>query len=256
AMSELQVRGPWVARAYYKSPESADRFTADGWFRTGDIVTIDARGYVEIQDRSKDLIKSGGEWISSVALENALMGHPAVAEAAVIAVPHARWQERPLACVLLKPGCTATADELRAFLAPSFAKLWLPDAFEFVTEIPKRAAGPRGFGAGADISEFPALLEPNADTRGEGIQRLADRVEAFPKPLIVAIHGFCMGGGLEIALECDIRIAAEDAQIGLPEVRIGILPGGGGTQRLPRAVGPGRARLMIFSGEPISGRRP
>jgi len=118
-----------------------------------------------------------------------------------------------------------------------------------------RGAGPRGFSAGADISEFPALLEPNADTRGEGIQRLADHVEAFPKPLIVAIHGFCLGGGLEVALACDIRIAAEDAQIGLPEVRIGILPGGGGTQRLPRAVGRGRARLMIFSGEPISGRR-
>src|SRR4029077_55608 len=118
-----------------------------------------------------------------------------------------------------------------------------------------RGAGPRGLSAGADISEFPALLEPNADTRGEGIQRLADRVEAFPKPLIAAIHGFCMGGALEIALACDIRIAAEDARIGLPEVRIGILPGGGGTQRLPRVVGPGRARLMIFSGEPISRRR-
>ena len=118
-----------------------------------------------------------------------------------------------------------------------------------------RGAGTRGFSAGADISEFPALLEPKADARGEGIQRLADRVEAFPKPIIAAIHGFCMGGGLEIALACDIRIAAEDARIGLPEVRIGILPGGGGTQRLPRAVGPGRARLMILSGEPISGRR-
>jgi len=141
SMGELEVRGPWVARAYYRSPESADRFTTDGWFRTGDVVTIDTRGYVEIQDRSKDLIKSGGEWISSVALENALMGHPAVAEAAVIAVPHARWQERPLACVVFKPGCTATAEELRAFLAPSFAKWWLPDAFEFVTEIPKTAAG-------------------------------------------------------------------------------------------------------------------
>ena len=117
-----------------------------------------------------------------------------------------------------------------------------------------RGAGPRGLSAGADISEFPALLEPNADARGEGIQRLADRVEAFPKPIIVAIHGFCMGGALEIALACDIRIAAEDARIGLPEIRIGILPGGGGTQRLPRVVGPGRARLMIFSGEPISGR--
>jgi enoyl-CoA hydratase/carnithine racemase len=118
-----------------------------------------------------------------------------------------------------------------------------------------RGAGPRGFSAGADISEFPALLEPNADTRGEGIQRLADRVEAFPKPIIVAIHGFCMGGGLEIALACDMRIAADDARLGLPEIRIGILPGGGGTQRLPRVVGPGRARLMIYSGEPITGRR-
>ena len=118
-----------------------------------------------------------------------------------------------------------------------------------------RGAGPRGFSAGADISEFPALLEPNADTRGEGIQRLADRIEVFPKPIIIAIHGFCMGGGLEVALACDIRIAAEDARIGLPEIRIGILPGGGGTQRLPRVVGPGRARLMIFSGEPVSGRR-
>src|SRR5207245_8640303 len=113
-----------------------------------------------------------------------------------------------------------------------------------------RGAGPRGFSAGADISEFPALLEPNADTRGEGIQRLADRVEAFPKPLIVAIHGLCMGGGLEIALACDIRIAAEDAQIGLPEVRIGLLPGGGGTQRLPRTVGRGRARLAVSSADP------
>src|SRR5207249_4133263 len=238
SMGELEVRGPWVARAYYRSPDSADRFTPDGWFRTGDVVTIDSRGYVEIQDRSKDLIKSGGEWISSVALENALMGHPAVAEAAVIAVPHARWQERPLAVV------TALESALDALATDAATRVAL-----------LRGAGPRGFSAGADIAEFPALLEPNADTRGEGIQRLADRVEAFPKPLIVAIHGFCMGGGLEIALACDIRIAAEDARIGLPEVRIGILPGGGGTQRLPRAVGLGRARLMIFSGEPISGRR-
>jgi fatty-acyl-CoA synthase len=140
-MGELEVRGPWIARAYYASPESADRFTTDGWFRTGDIVTIDARGYVEIQDRSKDLIKSGGEWISSVALENALMSHPAVAEAAVIAIPDERWLERPLAVVVLKPGQQANADELLAHLAPSFAKWWLPDAFEFVTELPKTAVG-------------------------------------------------------------------------------------------------------------------
>jgi len=118
-----------------------------------------------------------------------------------------------------------------------------------------RGAGERGFTAGADIAEFPALLQEGADAGREGIQRLANKIEGFPKPIIVAIHGFCLGGGLEIALACDIRIAAEDARIGLPEVRLGLLPGGGGTQRLPRFVGPGRARLMIFTGEPISGRR-
>ncbi len=118
-----------------------------------------------------------------------------------------------------------------------------------------RGAGERGFTAGADIAEFPALLEPGADAGREGIQRLADRIEAFPKPIIVAIHGFCLGGGLEIALACDFRIAAEDARIGLPEIRLGLLPGGGGTQRLPRFVGPGRARLITFTGEPVSGRR-
>ncbi len=118
-----------------------------------------------------------------------------------------------------------------------------------------RGAGDRGFSAGADISEFPALFAPRSGARGEGIQRLADHIDAFPKPIIAAIHGFCLGGGLEIALACDFRIAAADARIGLPEIRLGILPGGGGTQRLPRFVGPGRARLIIFSGEPISGRR-
>jgi fatty-acyl-CoA synthase len=141
AMGELEVRGPWVARAYYEAPEAADRFTADGWFRTGDIVTIDPLGYVEIQDRAKDLIKSGGEWISSVALENALMGHPAVAEAAVIAVPDPKWQERPLGVVVLREGASATAAELTDHLRPSFASFWLPDAIEFVDEIPKTAAG-------------------------------------------------------------------------------------------------------------------
>ena len=140
-MGELEVRGPWVAATYYDAPEAADRFTDDGWFRTGDIVTIDARGYVEIRDPSKDSIKSGGEWISSLSLENALMGHPAVAEAAVIPVPCARWGERPLAAVVLKPGQTATPDTLRAFLAASFPKWWLPAAFEFVEEIPRTSAG-------------------------------------------------------------------------------------------------------------------
>ncbi len=140
-MGELEVRGPWIASAYHDAPEAADRWTDDGWFRTGDIVTIEPSGYIEIHDRAKDLIKSGGEWISSVALENALMGHPAVAEAAVIAVPHEKWDERPLAVVVLRPGAEATADELRAFLAPRFAKWWLPDRFEFVDEIPKTAVG-------------------------------------------------------------------------------------------------------------------
>jgi fatty-acyl-CoA synthase len=140
-MGELEVRGPWVAASYHETPEAADRWTGDGWFRTGDIVTIDPRGFVQIQDRSKDVIKSGGEWISSVALENQLIAHPALAEAAVIAIPDEKWQERPLAVVVARDGQTVTAEELREFLAPHFAKWWLPDRFEFVAEIPKTAVG-------------------------------------------------------------------------------------------------------------------
>ena len=140
-MGELECRGPWIAGAYYNRPDSADRFTDDGWFRTGDIVTIDADATIQIQDRSKDLIKSGGEWISSVGLECALMGHPAVAEAAVIPVTSGKWGERPLAAVVLKPGATATPAELKAFLAPQFAKFWLPDDFAFVAAIPRTSAG-------------------------------------------------------------------------------------------------------------------
>ena len=140
-MGELEVRGPSVASAYYDAPDSSDRWTEDGWFRTGDIVTIRPDAYVEIQDRSKDLVKSGGEWISTVALENALMGHPAVFEAAVIAIPDEKWSERPLAVVVYREGQTADADELRAFLAPNFAKWWLPERFEQVDEIPKTAVG-------------------------------------------------------------------------------------------------------------------
>jgi fatty-acyl-CoA synthase len=141
AMGELEVRGPWVAASYYETPEAADRWTDDGWFRTGDIVSLHPRGYIQIKDRSKDVIKSGGEWISSVELENALMAHPSVAEAAVIAVPDEKWAERPLACVVLKEGAPASADELREFLAPQFAKWWLPDRVEFVEEIPKTSVG-------------------------------------------------------------------------------------------------------------------
>jgi fatty-acyl-CoA synthase len=141
SVGELEVRGPWVASAYYDCPEGAASFTPDGWFRTGDIVSIHPNGCIEIQDRAKDVIKSGGEWISSVALENALMGHPAVAEAAVIAVAHPKWQERPLAVVVLKEGQTATAQELLAYLEPNFAKWWLPDAIVFAREIPRTTAG-------------------------------------------------------------------------------------------------------------------
>jgi fatty-acyl-CoA synthase len=140
-MGELEVRGPSIASAYYESSDSGDRWTDDGWFKTGDIVSIHPDGFVEIQDRAKDLVKSGGEWISTVALENALMGHPAVAEAAVIAVPDEKWSERPLAVVVLREGATATPDELRDHLAPQFAKWWLPERFEFVDEIPKTAVG-------------------------------------------------------------------------------------------------------------------
>jgi fatty-acyl-CoA synthase len=138
-MGELEARGVWIASAYYDAPEAADRWTDDGWFRTGDIVTIDRHGAITIQDRAKDVIKSGGEWISSVALENALMAHPAVAEAAVIGVPDERWQERPLAVVVLRG--EATADELREFLAKDFAHWQLPERFEFLDEIPKTAVG-------------------------------------------------------------------------------------------------------------------
>ena len=141
AMGELEVRGPWVSSAYYNRPDASDRFTDDGWFKTGDIVTIDEIGYIKIQDRSKDLVKSGGEWISSVDLENAIMGHPAVAEAAVIAIPHPKWDERPLAAVVLKEGQSATEDEIKQFLVDKVAKWWIPDAIEFIDEVPKTSVG-------------------------------------------------------------------------------------------------------------------
>ena len=119
-----------------------DKFTADGWLRTGDVATMDALGFVRITDRTKDLIKSGGEWISSVDLENALMAHAAVAEAAVIAIPDEKWSERPLACLVMKPGCTATPAELSAhLLAHKFAKWQLPERYEFLDAIPRTSTG-------------------------------------------------------------------------------------------------------------------
>ncbi len=141
SMGELQVRGPWIAASYYQLDAESDKWTADGWFRTGDVATIDTEGYVKITDRTKDLIKSGGEWISSLDLENALVAHPAVLEAAVIAVAHPKWDERPLAVIVLKPGQAATASELREFLTAKFAKFWLPDGFAFVAEIPRTSTG-------------------------------------------------------------------------------------------------------------------
>ncbi|MGH2856476.1 MAG: long-chain-fatty-acid--CoA ligase [Solirubrobacteraceae bacterium] len=140
AMGELEVRGPWVARAYHRGA-GAEKFTDDGWLRTGDVVRIDPDGNLRICDRSKDLVKSGGEWISSVDLENRLMAHDAVAEAAVIAVPDERWGERPLAVVVLRDGHDAGADELRAHLALECAKWQIPDRFEFVQAIPRTATG-------------------------------------------------------------------------------------------------------------------
>jgi fatty-acyl-CoA synthase len=141
SMGELQVRGPWVAAAYHDLPEAREQWTSDGWFRTGDIATIDRSGYVNITDRIKDLIKSGGEWISSIDLENALISHPAVQEAAVIAVPHPKWGERPLGVLVLKPGVTLTRETLNEHLGPRFASYALPDAYVFVAEIPRTSTG-------------------------------------------------------------------------------------------------------------------
>ena len=328
-MGELEVRGPSIASAYYESDEGADRWTEDGWFRTGDVVTIHADGFVEVQDRAKDLVKSGGEWISTVALENALMGHPAVAEAAVIAVPDEKWSERPLAVVVLREGEEASPDELREFLAPELREVVAPgalrvrggdpedrgrqvpqdgaqgavlaaaggdgvvgdyissevtgsvavvtidnppmnalsaplleeleaeierlDADDGVRAIVLAGAGERAFVAGADIKEFPSLREAAAEAQesgsARGIQKLGHRMDAAGTPFVAAIHGFCLGGGLELAMCCDIRVASDDAQLGQPEIKLGLIPGGGGTQRLPRLVGSGRAQYLNMTGD-------
>lgn len=155
ALGELEIRGPWVAAAYHGGV-GGDKFTDDGWFRTGDVVRIDHRGCMRICDRAKDLVKSGGEWISSVDLENELMAHNAVAEAAVIAIPDDRWGERPLAAVVLRDGMEATAEELRAHLGSGFARWQLPDRIEFVGAIPRTATGK--FKKTALREQFVALL--------------------------------------------------------------------------------------------------
>ncbi|AKU97711.1 3-methylmercaptopropionyl-CoA ligase (DmdB) [Labilithrix luteola] len=141
SMGELEVRGAWVASSYF-GDEGQDRFTKDGWFKTGDVVTIDAEGYITITDREKDVIKSGGEWISSVSIENALMSHPAVLEAAVFAAHHPKWLERPVAAVVFKPGAKATEEELTQHLrAKDISKIALPDAYVFPTQIPRTSTG-------------------------------------------------------------------------------------------------------------------
>ncbi len=143
SVGEIQVRGPWITSGYYNNPAGAAQFTEDGWFRTGDVATIDPEGYVQITDRTKDLIKSGGEWISSVDLETTIMGHPKVLEAAVIAVPHEKWQERPLACVVPKPEFKGqlSAQEILDYLTPRVAKWWLPDEVTFIEAVPKTSVG-------------------------------------------------------------------------------------------------------------------
>jgi fatty-acyl-CoA synthase len=137
---ELEVRGPWIASDYYNDPSGKEKFD-DGWLRTGDIAAIDRHGFIRISDRSKDVIKSGGEWISSVDLEVELMAHPAVVEAAVIAKPDERWTERPLACVVLKEGEEASTGDLCDHLRPRVAKWWIPDEFAFIDEVPKTSVG-------------------------------------------------------------------------------------------------------------------
>ncbi|MBN9618335.1 MAG: AMP-binding protein, partial [Actinobacteria bacterium] len=136
-----EARGPWVARQYYRTDEPGEQFSPDGWLRTGDVASITEYGYVHLVDRTKDLVKSGGEWISSVDLENQIMAHPKIAEAAVIAVPHPRWAERPLACVVVKPGETLTRDEVLDFLRERLTKWQVPDDVVFIDEVPKTSVG-------------------------------------------------------------------------------------------------------------------
>ncbi len=140
SMGEVQVKGNWVAASYYNDPTSDERFM-DGWLRTGDVAVVDEHGFMQLVDRTKDLVKSGGEWISSVELENALMGYPKITEAAVIGVPSERWSERPLACVVVREGEQVTRQEVLEFLAPQFPKWWLPDDVVVVPEIPKTSVG-------------------------------------------------------------------------------------------------------------------
>jgi fatty-acyl-CoA synthase len=140
AMGRLLIRGPWIASTYFKEDPTEEKFP-DGWLDTGDVATLDSEGYMAIADRSKDLVKSGGEWISSVDLENSIMAIPGVAEAAVIAVFHPKWQERPLACVARKPGAEVTKEQVYDHLLQHFAKWWMPDDIVFIDAVPKTSVG-------------------------------------------------------------------------------------------------------------------
>lgn len=140
AFGELQIRGPWIVKSYHNDPRSAECFQ-DGWFRTGDVSTIDPEGYLQLVDRTKDVVKSGGEWISSVELENAIMMHPGVLEAAVVGIYHPKWEERPLACVVQKPGITLTAGDIIAAIKDRFATWWLPNDVVFIESVPKTSVG-------------------------------------------------------------------------------------------------------------------
>ena len=140
-MGEVQVRGPFITGSYHEA-DTPDKFTDDGWLRTGDVATLDSLGFLRITDRTKDLIKSGGEWISSVDLENALMAHPSIAEAAVIAIPDEKWSERPLGCIVFKAEQSATPEQLAEHLLKSgFAKWQLPDRYETLDAIPRTSTG-------------------------------------------------------------------------------------------------------------------
>jgi fatty-acyl-CoA synthase len=138
---ELQVKGPWIAASYYDDERAAESFTADGWLKTGDVAVVDARGRIRLVDRTKDLIKSGGEWISSVEIENELMAHPKITEAAVIGLPHPKWSERPVACVVVASGEELTKQEILDYLAPTLAKWQIPDDVYFIDEVPKTSVG-------------------------------------------------------------------------------------------------------------------
>jgi fatty-acyl-CoA synthase len=138
-IGEIEVRGPWITGSYYLDA-TPEKFR-DGWLRTGDMGTLDMRGYLRITDRTKDVIKSGGEWVSSIDLENAIMAHPAVAEAAVIGIPDVKWDERPMACVVVRANASVTTDELKAFLNDRVAKWWIPEQWAFIEAVPKTSVG-------------------------------------------------------------------------------------------------------------------